>query len=96
MGDIAQRLTRIVATKFALRECDLDPDTSYVGDLAVSSIDALELVLLIEEEFGVDISHKEPAELMTLGETIDYLSSCKITRSALSGGSSSRRGSRPR
>ena len=77
MGDIAQRLTRIVATKFALRECDLDLDTSYVGDLAVSSIDALELVLLIEEEFGVEIPDDAAEKISTVKDAISYIDANK-------------------
>jgi acyl carrier protein len=87
--DIAQRLIEIVAAKFALHEFDLALDTTYVGDLAANSIDAIELVMLIEEEFGVDISDKDAAEMITLRDTIAYLSSAARARPRQTGNSES-------
>lgn len=73
MTDIERRVRRLIAAKFGVNEADLATDTRFLDDLRADSLDTVELVLMIEDEFQVDIPDDEAAHLSTIRQTIAYL-----------------------
>ena len=70
MDDVEQRVRGIVARKFGVDASALSKDLHFANDLSADSLDAVELVLMLEHELGIDIPDEEIAEIETLREAI--------------------------
>ena len=65
-----------------VKQFELDPetitaDTNLIDDLGADSLDVVELIMSLEDEFGVSISDEDAAELYTVGRIVDYLENMK-------------------
>lgn len=73
MSDISSRLAQIVAEHLGV---DLDrvvPEASFVDDLGADSLDPIELIMLFEEEFGVEIPNHEEENILTVGDAVSFI-----------------------
>lgn len=73
MSDVFERLRNIVA-----RELKVDPekitlDSSFVDDLGADSLDMVELVMALEDEFGISISDEEAQNIRTIRDAVEYI-----------------------
>ena len=68
-----ERLIRLIADQLGVYEIDIHPNTHFVDDLCVDSLDAIELVMAFEEEFGITIPDEDIEGLETVGHVIDHL-----------------------
>lgn len=73
MSDVFERLKNIVA-----RELKVDPekitlDSSFVDDLGADSLDMVELVMALEDEFGISISDEEAQNIRTIRDAVEYI-----------------------
>jgi acyl carrier protein len=59
--------------RIALTSGDLEPDASLTRDLGLSSLDAIELVLALEEQFDIDIPEEEAAQIHTVADAIRFI-----------------------
>jgi len=74
MSDIETRLKKIVAKHLGVKdESRITPDSSYIDDLGADSLDQVELVMALEEEFGVEIPDDAAEKVTTIKDTIKYL-----------------------
>ena len=74
MSDIEQRVKKIVAEQLGVAEADIKIESSFVDDLGADSLDTVELVMALEEEFDCEIPDEEAEKITTVQNAIDYAS----------------------
>jgi acyl carrier protein len=67
------RLKKIIADQLSVNEDDVVPEASFIEDLNADSLDLVELIMSLEEEFGVKISDEDAAKIQTVQDAMDYL-----------------------
>ena len=73
MSDIEQRVKKIVAEQLGANEADVKNASSFVDDLGADSLDTVELVMALEEEFDCEIPDEESEKITTVQLAIDYI-----------------------
>jgi len=74
MENIVQRVRKIVAEQLSVNEADIKNESSFVDDLGADSLDTVELVMALEEEFECEIPDEEAEKITTVQQAIDYVS----------------------
>ena len=69
------RVKEIIAKELEVEVKQLTPEAKFIEDLGADSLDIVELVMALEEEFGVDIPDEEADKLKTVGDAMNYLKS---------------------
>jgi acyl carrier protein len=72
MSNIEERVKKIVAEQLGVKE-DIANDASFVDDLGADSLDTVELVMALEEEFECEIPDDEAEKITTVQQAIDYV-----------------------
>jgi acyl carrier protein len=75
MENIEQRVKKIVAEQLGVNEADVKTDSSFVNDLGADSLDTVELVMALEEEFETEIPDEEAEKITTVQQAVDYIKS---------------------
>jgi acyl carrier protein len=75
MENIEQRVKKIVAEQLGVNEADVKTESSFVNDLGADSLDTVELVMALEEEFECEIPDEEAEKITTVQQAIDYVNS---------------------
>jgi acyl carrier protein len=70
---IAETVISMVADRMDVDESQITNETHFVNDLQADSLDMAELVIDLEEEFGVEISDEDAQQIETVGEAINYI-----------------------
>jgi acyl carrier protein len=73
MSNVQQRVIKMVAEQLGVKEEDVKPDSSFVEDLGADSLDTVELIMALEEEFDTEIPDEEAEKLTTVQHAIDYI-----------------------
>lgn len=73
MENIEQRVKKIVAEQLGVNEADIKNESSFVDDLGADSLDTVELVMALEEEFECEIPDEEAEKITTVQQAIDYV-----------------------
>jgi acyl carrier protein len=73
MENIEQRVRKIVAEQLGVNEGDIKIDSSFVDDLGADSLDTVELVMALEEEFECEIPDEEAEKITTVQQAVDYI-----------------------
>ena len=73
MSDIEQRVKKIVAEQLGADEADVKNESSFVDDLGADSLDTVELVMALEEEFDCEIPDEEAEKITNVQQAIDYV-----------------------
>ena len=73
MSDVEQRVKKIVAEQLGANEADVKNASSFVDDLGADSLDTVELVMALEEEFDCEIPDEEAEKITTVQLAIDYI-----------------------
>lgn len=73
MESIEQRVKKIVAEQLGVNEADVKNESSFVNDLGADSLDTVELVMALEEEFETEIPDEEAEKITTVQQAIDYI-----------------------
>ncbi len=71
--DIEEKVIHIVADQMSVDKGEITRATSFVNDLNADSLDTVELVMELEDEFDLTIPDEEAEKLKTVGEAIDYI-----------------------
>ena len=67
------RVKEIIGKELEVEPKDLAPDKKFIEDLGADSLDIVELVMALEEEFGLDIPDEDADKLKTVGDALNYL-----------------------
>ena len=73
MDNIEQRVKKIVAEQLGVNEGEIKNESSFVDDLGADSLDTVELVMALEEEFECEIPDEEAEKITTVRQAIDYI-----------------------
>ncbi|TNC92242.1 acyl carrier protein [Thalassolituus sp.] len=73
MSNIEERVKKIVCEQLGVKEEDVKSSSSFVEDLGADSLDTVELVMALEEEFETEIPDEQAEKLTTVQEAIDYI-----------------------
>ncbi|HFC97738.1 MAG TPA: acyl carrier protein [Thermosulfurimonas dismutans] len=70
---VEEKVIKIIAEKLNVSEDQVKPEASFVDDLGADSLDLVELVMAMEEEFGMEISDEEAEKLRTVGDVLNFV-----------------------
>ncbi|MBT4162782.1 MAG: acyl carrier protein [Gammaproteobacteria bacterium] len=73
MSTIVERVTKLVCEQLGVKEEEVTSEASFVEDLGADSLDTVELVMALEEEFETEIPDEEAEKITTVKEAIDYI-----------------------
>lgn len=73
MENIEQRVRKIVAEQLGVNEAELKNEASFTGDLGADSLDTVELVMALEDEFECEIPDEAAEKITTVQQAIDYV-----------------------
>ena len=73
MSNIAERVKKIVVEQLGVNEDEDTESASFVEDLGADSLDTVELVMALEEEFECEIPDEEAEKITTVQEAVDYI-----------------------
>ena len=71
--EVFERLKKLIVDQLGVDEADVKPEASFVDDLNADSLDLVELIMSLEEEFKLQISDKEAEEIKTVGDAQEYI-----------------------
>lgn len=70
---VKNKVIGLVASQFNLDGGDIDLDTSFKDDLNADSLDLVELVMALEDEFNLEVEDEDVDSIKTVGDAIDYI-----------------------
>ena len=73
MSDIEQRVKKIVSEQLGTDAANVKNESSFIDDLGADSLDTVELVMALEEEFGTEIPDEQAEKITTVQQAIDYI-----------------------
>ena len=73
MSDVADKIRKIICEQLDVAEEDVVPEASFVDDLGADSLDQVELIMAMEEEFDVSIPDEDAENIGTVQDAIDYV-----------------------
>jgi len=73
MENIEQRVKKIVAEQLGVNEAEVKTESSFVNDLGADSLDTVELVMALEEEFECEIPDDEAEKITTVAQAVGYI-----------------------
>jgi acyl carrier protein len=73
MATIAERVKKVVSEQYGIAAEDLKESMNFTKDLAGDSIDSVELIMMMEEEFDIDISDEDAEKIKTVGDIIKFM-----------------------
>ncbi len=71
--DIESKVKEIIVENLGVDAASVNPQASFVNDLGADSLDTVELVMALEEEFDIEISDENAEKIQTVQDAIDYL-----------------------
>ena len=73
MSEIADKVKKIVVEQLSVNEDQVTPEAKFIEDLGADSLDQVELIIALEEQFGAEIPDEEAEKLTTVGDAIEYI-----------------------
>ena len=73
MGTVEERVKKIIGEQLGVEENEVTLEASFVEHLGADSLDTVELVMALEEEFGIEIPDEDAEKILTVGEALDYI-----------------------
>ena len=73
MENVEQRVRKIIAEQLGVNEGEIKNESSFVDDLGADSLDTVELVMALEEEFETEIPDEEAEKITTVQQAVDYI-----------------------
>ncbi len=75
MSDVFEKVKEIIVDKLAVDESAVKPEAAFVEDLGADSLDLVDLIMALEEEFGIDIPDEDAQKIKTIGDAVNYIKS---------------------
>lgn len=73
MADVEAKVKEIIVEQLGVKPEEVNPQAHFVNDLGADSLDTVELVMALEEEFDLEIPDEEAEKITTVGQAIDYI-----------------------
>jgi acyl carrier protein len=73
MASVDERVKEIIAEQLGLEKEDIQPEASFIDDLGADSLDIVEMIMTIEDEFDVEISDEDAEKIVTVQDAINYI-----------------------
>ena len=73
MASVEEKVKKIICEQLDVNEEDVVPEASFVDDLGADSLDQVELIMAMEEEFGISIPDEDAEKIVTVQDAIDYI-----------------------
>ncbi len=70
---VEERVKDIIAEQLGVKKEEIKPESSFIDDLGADSLDTVELVMALEEEFGIEIPDEDAEKMTTVGEAVKYI-----------------------
>ncbi|ABZ94991.1 acyl carrier protein [Leptospira biflexa] len=72
-----EKIKSIIVEQLGVDESEVTPEAHFINDLGADSLDTVELVMALEEEFGVEISDEDAEKIQTVGDVIKFIDKLK-------------------
>ncbi|MGE8204116.1 acyl carrier protein [Heyndrickxia sp. NPDC080065] len=73
MADVLERVTKIIVDRLGVEESKVTLEASFKDDLGADSLDVVELVMELEDEFDMEISDDDAEKIATVGDAVNYI-----------------------
>ncbi|MEK7366809.1 MAG: acyl carrier protein [Candidatus Methylomirabilales bacterium] len=70
---VEEKVKKIIVEQLGVEESQVNPEAKFIEDLGADSLDTVELVMALEEEFGLEIPDEEAEKILTVGAAIQYI-----------------------
>ena len=70
---VPEKVKTIIAEQLGVKPEEVTPEAKFIDDLGADSLDTVELVMALEEEFGIEIPDEEAEKLVTVGDAVKYI-----------------------
>ncbi len=74
-AELIQKITKVIVEKLGVTEDQVKPDAAFIDDLGADSLDQVELVMALEDEFDIEIPDEEAEKLKKVSDIIAYVTS---------------------
>lgn len=70
---VEEKIKSIIAEQLGVKQDEVTPEASFIDDLGADSLDTVELIMALEEEFSVEIPDEDAEKMTTVGDAIKYI-----------------------
>jgi len=72
-SSIEEKVKELIVQQLGVSESEVVPEAKFIDDLGADSLDLVELVMTLEDEYGIDIPDEDVEKIVTVGDAIKYL-----------------------
>jgi len=73
LSTVLERVTKVIVDRLGVEESEVKPEASFTNDLGADSLDVVELVMELEDEFDMEISDEDAEGMSTVGDAVTYI-----------------------
>jgi acyl carrier protein len=70
---VTEKVNDIISEQLGVKKEEIKPESSFIDDLGADSLDTVEVVMALEEEFGIEIPDEDAEKITTVGEAVKYI-----------------------